>query len=33
MSESTSYDIPAEFARRAHLDAEQFQAMYEQSVS
>ncbi len=33
MSESTSYDIPAEFARRAHLDAEQFQAMYEQSVT
>jgi acetyl-CoA synthetase len=32
MSESTSYDIPTEFAKRALLDATQFQAMYNQSV-
>ena len=33
MSESTSYDIPTEFAKRALLDATQFQAMYNQSVT
>ena len=33
MSESTSYDIPAVFAQRALLDATQFHAMYNQSVS
>jgi len=33
MSESTSYDIPAVFAQRALLNAEQFQEMYEQSVT
>ena len=33
MSENKSYDIPAVFAQRALLDATQFHAMYNQSVS
>ncbi len=33
MSENKSYDIPAVFAQRAHLDAGQFQEMYEQSIA
>jgi acetyl-CoA synthetase len=33
MSDSTSYDIPAEFAQHALINAEQFKAMYHHSVT
>ncbi|HUT41342.1 MAG TPA: acetate--CoA ligase [Gammaproteobacteria bacterium] len=32
MSESKIYDVPESFARKAHLDAAQYQAMYRQSI-
>ncbi|MEZ5543077.1 MAG: acetate--CoA ligase [Pseudomonadota bacterium] len=32
MSDTKVYDVPESFARRAHLDAAQYQAMYRQSV-
>jgi len=32
MSEAKLYDVPAEIAKQAHIDADQYQAMYQRSV-
>ena len=33
MSDSKIYDVPAEFAAHAHIDAERYRALYERSIA